>query len=249
MKEDRYIVSQSATNDLTVDDSTLISSQIPQTSGNLALETTPASFADHPTCGTPPECMPVTPAAGCITSLIDFHALNEKRKQTGKSYQTIADALDMSKATVSRFFSGQAPNPSLYNTIRIFGFLGLSIDEAAGITKPTPPPTVETDHDMLRKLDHLEYAVEVKDKHIADLQHQLVDAVEMRDKYKKYFMDETERQRNHYESEIEKIRSRAAGQFKWSMVIVLVLIAVLTVYLITDLCLPDRGLFQYTGLI
>lgn len=238
MKEDRYSVSKHETTDIAVDTFAQNSVSFPQTSGSLALDPSHGQTADHPTCGTPPECIPVTPAAGSITSLIDFQTLNEKRKATGKSYQHIADALDMSKATVSRFFSGQAPNPSLYNTIRIFGFLGLSIDEAAGIRKPTPPPTVETDHDMLRKMDHLEYAVEVKDKHIADLEHQLSDTVEMRDRYKAYFT-----------AEIEKVRARAAAQLKGMFVLVVILLSVLIVYLLTDLCLADRGLFQYNGLL
>lgn len=243
MKEDRYSVSPLETNDIIVDASALFSSQIP---GNPV--PSHGMTADHPDCGTPPECLPVSPSAGSITTLIDFPTLNEKRKLTGKSYQHIADALDMSKATVSRFFAGQTPNPSLYNTIRIFGFLGLSIDEAAGFTKPVLPP-METNHDVLRKMDHLEYAVEIKDKRIADLLQQLSDAVDMRERYKKFFTEESERQRTHYEQEIDKIRARADKQFRLMFTLVVILLSVLIVYLLTDLCLADRGLFQYNGLL
>lgn len=190
---------------------------------------------------------PVTPAAGCITALIDFSRLNELRKRTGKSYQTIADALDMSKATVSRFFTGQSPNPSLYNTIRIFGFLELSIDEVAGLEKPTPP--APTDQDLQSHIRHLEYVCEIKDQHIDELEQQLSAAVEMREKYKVHFLTESRRERQHYEEEIEKIRSRAERQFRQMFTMAFVLLGTLIAYTITDLCLPDRGLFQFAGLV
>lgn len=250
MTEDRHSVPQVETNDIIVDASTLFSSQIPQDSANLPVVPSHGLTADHPDCGTPPECMPVSPAAGSITSLINFSALNEERIRLRKSYQCIADAVKLSKATVSRFFAGQTPNPSLYNTILIFGFLGLSLDEAVGFNKPAPPtPPVETNHELLRKMDHLEYVVTVRDEHIADLQSQLADAVELRDKYKKHFMDETDRQRTHYESEIDKIRARADKQFRSMFSLVVVILSILIVYVLADLCLADRGLFQFHGLI
>ena len=223
---------------------------VPQDSANFPVVPSHGLTANHPDCETSPECMPVSPDAVSISSLINFPALNEKRIRLGKSYQCIADAVKLSKATVSRFFAGQTPNPSLYNTILIFGFLGLSLDEAVGFTKPAPPtPPVETNHELLRKMEHLEYVVTVKDKHIADLQSQLSDAVALRDKYKKHFMDETDRQRAHYESEIDKIRIRADKQFRSMFSLVVVVLFVLIVYVLADLCLADRGLFQYNGLI
>lgn len=246
MNDDRHSVSSNGTSGIMVDDFDPKMVSPPQTEGSLALDPRYGQSTDHPTCGTPPECLPVTPANGCITSLIDFPALNEKRKGTGKSYQSIADALDMSKATVSRFFCGQSPNPSLYNTIRIFAFLGLSIDEAAGIAKPVPQ--VETSHDLLRKVEHLEYVAEVKDKHTADLQAQLADAIAMRDRYKAHFTAEIDRARTHYEAEIDKVRARAENQFRLMFTLVVILLAVLLAYVLTDLFLPDRGLFQYRGI-
>ena len=235
MDNDRYIGSQYETNGITDDAFSPKTVSYPQTDGTLTLDS-----------GTPPEHAPVTPANGCITSLIDFPALNERRKRTGKSFQTIADALDMSKNTVCRFFGGQSPNPSLYNTIRIFAFLGLSIDEAAGIAKPAPQ--VEPSHDLLRKIEHLEYVSEVKDKQTADLQAQLADAIAMRDRYKAHFIAEIDRARTHYEAEIDKVRARAEKQFRLMFTLVVILLAVLLAYILTDLCLPDRGLFQYSGI-
>ena len=249
MNEDRHSVSAVETNDINVDDFSVFSSQIPQTSGTLALAPSHGMTADHPDCGTPPECLPVSPAAGSITSLINFSALNEERIRLRKSYQCIADGVKLSKATVSRFFAGQTPNPSLYNAILIFGFLGLSLDEAAGFKKPVPPPPVETNHELLRKLDHLGYVVTVKDEHIANLQTQLADAVTMRDKYKTFFTDEADRLRTHYESEIDKIRARADKQFRLMFTLVLIILSVLIFYVLTDLCLADRGLFQYNSIL
>lgn len=241
--EDRHIAPHFEINDIEDRHS------VPQDSANLPVVPSHGLTADHPDCEPPPECMPVSPAVS-ITSLINFTALNEERIRLRKSYQCIADAVKLSKATVSRFFAGQTPNPSLYNTILIFGFLGLSLDEAVGFTKPAPPaPPVETNHELLRKMEHLEYVVTVKDKHIADLQSQLADAVALRDKYKKHFMDETERQRAHYESEIDKIRIRADKQFRSMFSLVVVVLLVLIFYVLADLCLADRGLFQYNGLI
>lgn len=250
MTEDRHSVSSVETNDIIVDASTLFSSQIPQDSVDFPVVPSHGLTADHPDCGTPPECMPVSPAAGSITSLINFSALNEERIRLRKSYQCIADAVKLSKATVSRFFAGQTPNPSLYNTILIFGFLGLSLDEAVGFTKPAPPaPPVETNHELLRKMDHLEYVVTVKDEHIADLQSQLADSVAMRDRYKKFFTDESERQRTHYEQEIDKIRTRADKRERSLFLLVIILLSVLILYILVDLCLADRGLFQFNGIL
>lgn len=247
MTEDRHSVSSVETNDIVIDASTLFSSQIPQDSVNFPVVPSHGLTADHPDCGTPPECMPVSPAAGSITSLINFSALNEERIRLRKSYQCIADAVKLSKATVSRFFAGQTPNPSLYNTILIFGFLGLSLDEAVGFTKPAPP--VETNHELLRKLNHLEYVVTVKDEHIADLQSQLADSVAMRDRYKKFFTDESERQRTHYEQEIDKIRTRADKRERSLFLLVIILLSVLILYILVDLFLADRGLFQFNGIL
>lgn len=62
------------------------------------------------------------------------------REEKRLSYQTIATLSNTPLATVTRFFNGKTPNPTVETFVGIATVLGLSIDEIIGLKEPSEQP-------------------------------------------------------------------------------------------------------------
>lgn len=247
MENDRHSVSYDETFGIEVDAIEQKKVSSPHTEGSLALDTNFSQAADHPTCGTPPECLPVTPANGCISDVLDYNWLQNQRKLLNISYQHIASSIGVSKATISRFFCGQSPNPSMYNVVLIFRCMGISLDEAFGI--PHKTVTVEVpvkDPAAEVEIARLNDTISILRGTIADKdsRQQHDDALTERAKeHLKKQINSAERERDNALQELhdEKQLSRRYAR------IIIVTYAVIALLLLIDALFGNIGNIHYEG--
>ena len=103
-------------------------------------------------------------ASGDTYSLIDLPALKKAVKKSGRSYEEIADQMDISVSSIYKLFSKKSKSPSFYNTVMVFKAVGASVDEICGLT-----PTRSTDGNIAKRLEKLEKTVEQQNRLIAEL--------------------------------------------------------------------------------
>lgn len=130
----------------------------------------------------------VTPSSGSAYDIIDMEMLCRQRRILGLSHQKIADSFGASEPAIRKFFNCQNKNPSFYNVYHIAVQLGLSLDVITGLRKPDDHPG--------NNAAYYEEILKIKDEQISDLEGQ-------RDRY-----------REHFTAENDKIRARAAEQYK-----------------------------------
>lgn len=155
-------------------------------------------------------------AAGDTYSLINMDALEEAVDASGLSYQDISDRADISISSIYKFFSRTSKNPTFYNVLMIFKVIGASVDTLCGLKpKAKPTPTDALKEKIIRMEDQIktmEYKLEVKDTHIADLERQKSDAETLRDRYKEHFMAEIEKERTRHAAELDQERKRCDSE-------------------------------------
>lgn len=155
-------------------------------------------------------------AAGDTYSLIDMDALEKAVDASGLSYQDISRKADISISSIYKFFSRTSKNPTFYNVLMIFKVIGASVDTLCGLKpKAKPTPTDALKEKIIRMEDQIktmEYKLEVKDTHIADLERQKSDAEILRDRYKEHFMAEIEKERTRYAAELDQERKRCDSE-------------------------------------
>lgn len=151
-------------------------------------------------------------ASGDTYTLIDMDALEKAVDASGLSYQDISRKSGISISSIYKFFSRSSKNPTFFNVLMIFKAVGASVDTLCGLkpkAKPTPTDALrEQVICMEHQIQNMEYRLDVKDKHIADLERQKSDAEILRDRYKAHFMSEIEKERTRHAAELDQERKR-----------------------------------------
>lgn len=113
-------------------------------------------------------------AAGDAYSIIDMAALKSAVKQSGLSYEDIADAMDISVSSIYKFFAKKSKSPSFYNTVMIFKAVGASLDELCGLRRPSSSPDLSAEVAALRSsIADLRRVVDTQTQLIETLLHDL----------------------------------------------------------------------------